>query len=155
MVTTDGVISLEINSIVLCTAIKGVLELRSLVSQLLSFMSFFQLPFNVKIEGVIRSIHPFNSFFFPQFSYHTSTCRLLLQLSFYLVVNFLIVTMTTLTHDDALGGKDFNMLLEKNRLDSFKNWPFKTGLCIKENVSFDDLSDPMIHWNMSPDDADG
>src|SRR2546421_580535 len=39
------------------------------------------------------------------------------------------------TVEDVVDGKDFEMVNEKKRLDTFTNWPFKQGPCAKENVS--------------------
>jgi hypothetical protein len=39
-----------------------------------------------------------------------------------------------ITEKDVLEGKDKEMVLEKNRLKSYKVWPFSEGVCTKESV---------------------
>jgi hypothetical protein len=39
-----------------------------------------------------------------------------------------------ITEKDVLEGKDKEMILEKNRLKSYKVWPFSEGVCTKESV---------------------
>jgi len=48
---------------------------------------------------------------------------------------------------DVLEGKDQHMILEENRLKSFKDWPFKDGLCTKEKMS----SSGFYHCNLDGD----
>jgi hypothetical protein len=39
-----------------------------------------------------------------------------------------------ITEKDVLEGKDKEMILEKNRLKSYKVWPFSQGVCTIESV---------------------
>ncbi|XP_054168423.1 baculoviral IAP repeat-containing protein 5-like [Oppia nitens] len=44
-------------------------------------------------------------------------------------------TINTITRNDVIDGKDKDMILEVNRLKSFKSWPFRSGNCTKYTVS--------------------